>query len=385
MAITDYMDDDEQESMRMPDDDIPMIPAGTPMPNVPRNPDSPREMLRRELERKYGNELRMMQPDMRRADREPRNVLMENNRDLAFQKLLANSAAGMGTIGGKAASTAGYDQFTNDLSKQNDAAYQGMMQQRKDISDAEDRRLKLMEYLDTKYGQDEALRTKREIAQAAAVRSAARDKKRDDQFDKTQSDKALDRQIKLMKDYGDEESTKKAMLYRDTLANAEALASQNTPEADTSLLYQYVRGNDPTTGVKDMELAIASRSGPIWDKIKAWAETMQSGQLLPEKKRNLLETIRGQAAAAEERLYDIDRTYDELARASGVDPELVIGKRRSRYKPQEKKKTTAPAAASTAAGPASAASNTVSQVKPIEQMSVEEKLKELEELTKQGF
>ena len=177
------MIEDDDEELSLADRtraSIPEISGDSPMPNMPRDPDDPREMLRKELERKYGNEQKMMSPEMRNADRDSRNVLLDNNRDLSFQRLLNNAASAAGTIGGKSAPTEGFDRFTGDLQKQNEAAYSGMMQDRKSMSDAEDRRIKLMEYLADRYGKDEALGAKIAQSNAAAQYRQGRDAKTDE-------------------------------------------------------------------------------------------------------------------------------------------------------------------------------------------------------------
>jgi len=327
---------DRYNPMTEDEDQLDPLTGAQLMPNVPRDPNDPREKLKSYLAQRMEAEKKMASPEYRDASRAPQNELMQSNRDLALQKLLQQSANQFGTIGGKAASSQGSDQYLGELQNQNQQALQGMDRERMGAENAEGQRLKMMQYLADKFDS-------REQREAALQYRTDRDTKTDEfrtqslaaQKGKTAADasgKDADRVLNLSTKYGDEENVKRLNNYRDSLANAEALSKNPSPANDTSLLYQYVKANDPNTGVKDMELQIASRSGPIWDRVKGYMEGMQSGLMLPDKRAQIMEAIRTQANAAEQRVQETERTYEDIARNAKVDPNLVIGGRRSRYK-----------------------------------------------------
>jgi hypothetical protein len=135
------------------------------MPNTPRDPMDPREKLRSYLASKMEADKKMMSPDYRQAMRAPQNELMENNRGLALQGLLQNSAAMLGTIGGKTASTAGSDNYLKQLQGFNADTMRGIEGERSQMQGQEDQRLKMMQYLADRQGTAEekaAMRGERE-------------------------------------------------------------------------------------------------------------------------------------------------------------------------------------------------------------------------------
>lgn len=116
-----------------------MLMAGG-MPNVPRDPE--KEARDKERLKAY------LQPRMERPDRGAENALMQNSRDLGLINLFAKAANQAGTVGGKAASSEPMDQFTRGLQGQNQQQIAGMASARKEMAADEDRRLKMMQYLE---------------------------------------------------------------------------------------------------------------------------------------------------------------------------------------------------------------------------------------------
>jgi hypothetical protein len=136
------------------------------MPNVPRDPNDPREKLRSYLAQKMESEKKMMTPEYRQAMRAPQNELMESNRGLALQGLLQKSAAMLGTVGGKTASTAGGDDYLKQLQGFNADTMRGIEGERQQMQGMEDQRLKMMQYLADRQGTAEekaAMRADRNI------------------------------------------------------------------------------------------------------------------------------------------------------------------------------------------------------------------------------
>lgn len=63
------------------------------MPNVPRDPNDPREKLKRYLEEKMRGQELMGDPEYRTAMRAPEAGLMDSNRDIGLADSLMKSAA----------------------------------------------------------------------------------------------------------------------------------------------------------------------------------------------------------------------------------------------------------------------------------------------------
>lgn len=148
-----------------PTEEMDVLTGQRLMPNTPRDPMDPREKLRSYLASKMEAEKKMMSPEYRQAMRAPQNELMENNRGLALQGLLSNSAAMLGTLGGKTASTAGSDNYLKQLQGFNADTMRGIEGERSQMQGMEDQRLKMMQYLADRQGTAEekaAMRAERE-------------------------------------------------------------------------------------------------------------------------------------------------------------------------------------------------------------------------------
>lgn len=142
------------------EEELDILTGARLMPNTPRDPDDPREKLKVYLKSRLGAEQQMGSPEFRQASRAPMEELQQSNRDLALSKLFNQAANQFGTIGGKAASSQGFDQYANELQKQNDQTMQGFKQDRLDAQGMDDQRFKMLEYLAGKYDARDAAAAK---------------------------------------------------------------------------------------------------------------------------------------------------------------------------------------------------------------------------------
>lgn len=361
-ALGQYNDEEMAALAELNDDkEVDPITGQLPLPNTARDPESREEKLRSYLMKRRGTGLdfanpteglktylkgkmaadeRLLEPEYRQASRAPMNELQESNRGLSYLNLLQHSANQAGTLGGKAAPSGAFDKFTKDLQGQNMAAQQNLLRERGELEGTERNRERMMEYLATQYGK------------------AGEKQSKQDRINALLASKQTDRLMKLQKDYGDEENIKNLNTLRDTYTSAQKLAANVSPLNDFTMLYQYVKANDPKTGVKDMELALATKAGSTWDKIASFAEGMKSGLMTDEKRAQLVDNMRVQAEAAEERAYETQQTYEDLAKSVGVDPNLVIGKRRSKYTPPKEETPPPPTEPQAPAAPPPAAPKT---------------------------
>lgn len=297
------------------------------MPNTPRDPD--REAMEQEKVKSY------LQGRMR-PDRSALEPLNENNRDLAFTKFLMDSANQVGTVGGKTASSQPFGDLTKNLIAQNQATGQRFEADRKDAAADEDRQLKLMNYFEQKNKANEALDYRR-----------SRDEKTDDyrkklleaqteRRDSTQKDKHVkddrDFSFKLSKEYGDNKTTANTEVIRQMNEKARSAASNPSPANDMSLVYALMRINDPNSTVREGEFAMGTNLGSIDQKILSLRDKALKGTMEPSIRQGILQSIEDLSMAQEKSQRDIDAYYDDQAKRWQVDPELVIGKRRSRFK-----------------------------------------------------
>ena len=136
------------------------MPTGRP--NVPRNPDDPREKIKQYLmSQEKASQLRQ-DPAYRAMERAPAEAINESNRSIDFAKLLNQSANQFGSLGGKVASSAPLDQFSKGLKESNQNALGSIMGQRQAAAGDEDRQLKIKQYLADKYQSSEDQRLRRD-------------------------------------------------------------------------------------------------------------------------------------------------------------------------------------------------------------------------------
>jgi hypothetical protein len=129
------------------------------MPNAYRDPEDPREKLKRYLKDRMGADEQLMgDQDYRRMTMAPQQTLMDSNSNIGLAQALNRSAAQIGTIGGRTADTRPATDYGDQLKEQNMSAMKGIGQQRAEMADMDDRQLKIKQYLAEKMqgGEDKA-------------------------------------------------------------------------------------------------------------------------------------------------------------------------------------------------------------------------------------
>lgn len=120
---------------------------GLGTPNVPRDPEDPREKLKKYLEERMAGEKLMGDRGYREMSQSPQRELMNSNRDIGLAQALSRSAAQVGTIGGRSADTRPVTDYGDQLKDQNSLAMKGIQAGRSEFQDADDRQLKIKQYL----------------------------------------------------------------------------------------------------------------------------------------------------------------------------------------------------------------------------------------------
>ncbi len=161
-------------NLMLDDDDEPV----EGMPNVPRDPD--KEALRREKMKAYLN------PRMR-PDHSAEQPLDNANADMAFIRLLQDSANQAGTIGGKSASSAPLANYQQSLMAQNQGQMNRMQQDRQAANADMDRRAKLMQYFDKQQRDQSNFNTTADLKKKMLERQAAKDIQEQKNFESSQS------------------------------------------------------------------------------------------------------------------------------------------------------------------------------------------------------
>lgn len=132
--------EEEAPSPMMP---APMPPAkGEAMPNVPRDPDDPKEKLKNYFKRQD----ELAQQSLR-GGRQDAEMYRKSNSEIGFGQLLNRAANSFGTLNGKTPPSAGFDQFSQGLKQSNLQELQLAGNERKAAGANEDRKVKMLEYM----------------------------------------------------------------------------------------------------------------------------------------------------------------------------------------------------------------------------------------------
>lgn len=153
---------------------IPFGPENNPamkqdLPNVPRDPDDPNEKLKNYFKRQD----ELAQQSLR-GGRQDAEMYRRSNSQIGLGQLLNQSANQFGSLGGKAASSAPLDQFSQGLKQSNLQELQLAGNERKAAGDSEDRKLKMMDYMQRQGFQ--AANTKRQQSNSDRTYELAKNK-----------------------------------------------------------------------------------------------------------------------------------------------------------------------------------------------------------------
>ncbi len=130
-----------------------------------------------------------------------------------------------------------------------------------------------------------------------------------------------------------------------------------TPSAqkDISIVYAYMRANDPNSVVREGEFATAQNAASLPDTVRNQINKVISGQRLnPEQRANMVKTIKQIAAASGERFATVSDNYRTYAQQAGANPDHIV---------KYERKTTSP----TSAAPAKAVTPPANR-KPLDQI-----------------
>ena len=105
------------------------------------------------------------------------------------------------------------------------------------------------------------------------------------------------------------------------------VASAKDPSAagDLALIFNYMKTLDPGSTVREGEFATAQNSGSVPDTIAARYNKVIAGERLSSTQRaDFVDRASKLYDAAQENQFQLEDQYKELAKKSGVNPELVV-------------------------------------------------------------
>jgi len=100
-----------------------------------------------------------------------------------------------------------------------------------------------------------------------------------------------------------------------------------TPASDMSLIYSFMRLQDPTSTVRETEFQMAAKAGNYGQELQNAVSRLANGQRLqPEQRKDFVDRGRGMYKAEASTMKDNVDYYSQLARDSGLDVNAVVGK-----------------------------------------------------------
>lgn len=114
-----------------------------------------------------------------------------------------------------------------------------------------------------------------------------------------------------------------------TIANAmeNVRAAATTPDAagDLSLIFAYMKMLDPNSVVRETEFANAQNAAGIPDQVRnLWNRALSGERLNPNQRTQFLQRATQLGESSRKQLMQQNARYSAVAKAQGVDPEMVI-------------------------------------------------------------
>jgi hypothetical protein len=121
------------------------------------------------------------------------------------------------------------------------------------------------------------------------------------------------------------QDTKNYVSVRDAYTKIQRAAQSGTAAGDISLIYGYMRMQDPTSTVREGEFATAQNAGSIPDRIRVlYNKAINGERLAPNIRADFLNQASNIYQQAEADYDQLVETYTEIARSGGMNPRSVV-------------------------------------------------------------
>ena len=177
----------------------------------------------------------------------------------------------------------------------------------KGMNDAEDRKYKRMEF-EAKTKASDWEKEKKSLENQIDA------KKRN--FDQANS---------LRDEWTTNQVTKKSQTIKGNLDKIRT--APRTGMGDISMVYNFISAQDPTTGVKEGEMALPGQASGVSDKVIGLYNNLIKGDRMTDAQRaQLLQAAQQLEVAQRKSQSQFDQRYTDLATGYGIEPENVIYK-----------------------------------------------------------
>lgn len=138
--------------------------------------------------------------------------------------------------------------------------------------------------------------------------------------------KGLDNELKVRKEWNSEQTYK---VYQEVSAahqQIKAGLNQHSPAGDLAAATKMMKLLDPTSVVRESELAMAMQASGAWDRLTNYAQMRINGTKLTPEQRKDFERLADDLYGAAAQAYNAKRSeYDSFARSYGLDANRVVG------------------------------------------------------------
>lgn len=312
------------------DDAATMAPAPAP---VPTDKADPRNRLRDYLQVQMKRQQMMRSPEMQRmqGERDEGNAKAADN--AALGGLLMNSAAQFGNIGGKTPDSSAASHFADQL-QNNQKTYLAQNAQRQAMDSAEeDKKLKMYQYLAAMKQKEMAANVPKPAKMLGQMNEKGEYLVQNPDgtvttsgirgYQKPDKDLTVKSANELASDWDKHPETKNTRAVQ--TAYGKMQGADNSAAGDMSLIYGFMKMQDPNSTVREGEYASAENARGVPDKLRSMYNKIMSGERLTPEQRT---QFRLQAKSIYDSQLATQKQVDErvrgLAKKRGVNPDDLL-------------------------------------------------------------
>lgn len=131
--------------------------------------------------------------------------------------------------------------------------------------------------------------------------------------------------LETMKAYRGEDPVKTYQVVHAAYQKARSAADLGTAAGDMSLIYAFMKMNDPTSVVREGEFATAANAGGVDDKIINIYNRVRDGQMLtPEQRAQFLQAADAQYQDVSKNVQDVNSRYTPFAKDYNVNTDRFM-------------------------------------------------------------
>lgn len=137
--------------------------------------------------------------------------------------------------------------------------------------------------------------------------------------------RTFERENKLRSDFRADERIKAASEMDSAFRLIETAAKNPSPANDLAMATKYMKVLDPTSVVRESELAMAMNASGMMDRVLSYANRVVTGEkLTPTQRRDFYESARAINQAFQQGVTPVVEEYRNLARRYGLDENAIM-------------------------------------------------------------